>query len=203
MSKGSYTYPNGNTEYQEDLRRTDHLAYIWHKLHFEDPPPTEADDFYDSMLSAVKKYMGNKYEPFEVFTLFEDAFCDYGVIHEIHGFKLGVAFATQFHEAVKHPYYKDAVDAARDSDWLREPLPMNKDNEELSEDTFASVYIRPRKIRNRLEELRKEAGLTYSDLAKLINESKTINDLNPEVDDSEEQDDVADDGDDAEYDDPE
>jgi len=61
MSVGTYTYPNQNTESMEKLRRTDHLAYIWFKLHSEDPDFPEVADCYDTIMSAVKKYMGNKY----------------------------------------------------------------------------------------------------------------------------------------------
>ena len=87
-----------------------------------------------------------------MYTRFENFLSKFGEISEIHGFKLGVEFATKYLEEVHHPYYKDAIEASRALEWLREPIPLNETGEELTDDDFYSVYERPEKVSNRISE---------------------------------------------------
>jgi len=130
MSKGTYIYPNNNTEYEELLRKTDHLAYIYFQLHSDDPNVPEEEVCFDNMLAALEKYIDPKWDKRDVITLFEHFCANYSRIHATQGFKLGAEFTTRFFEDIRHPYYKGHIEALREYEWMKEPIRGKSEDEE-------------------------------------------------------------------------
>ena len=134
MSNETYIYPNHNTEYEERLRKTDHLAYIWFKLYTDEPDLPAGELCSHHMIEAVQKYIDPKWSKRDVLTLFENFCADHSRMYEMRGFKTGVAFAAHFFEAVNHPYYMDSIEAERAYEWMKKPIRLadevkGKDND--------------------------------------------------------------------------
>jgi len=128
-SNGTYIYPNWNTEHEEHLRKTDLIAYLFKQLHDDDPDVPEEKECFSNIMKAVNRYIDPKYLDHGITTFFENALTEYRQIHDVHGFKLGVEFATQFFKAVEHPYTIDEIEAARKYEWMAEPLKSPQDDD--------------------------------------------------------------------------